>query len=120
MPALFDEVYSPIERAGRFQGRPHTQHFTGSPGLGRYRADGAEDGWVFAMDAAMLKQERGSSSSIAMQRGSAVELFGGGVIADDGGIREWRITGLRLQKFRDTLARVSSVWDGFRGLGLGL
>ena len=112
--------YGPQEQAVIDQGTPHTQHFTWSVGVGYYDVKGQESGLVGSLEGALLKQQMGATSSVAMQRGSAVELGGVAAVFDETGFREGRVTGLRLQKFRDTLDRVRAGWETTRGLGLGL
>ncbi len=97
------------------KGTDHTGLFTFTPGVASL--DGRFAG---SFDGALLKQEIGSSSRMAMQRASALELGGVGVVADDEGNFEWRLTALKLAKCRDTLERVPSCFESLRGLGLEL
>ena len=112
--------YEPLEQKALSQGRPHTQLFTHSLGLSYIIPQHEKNQWLPSIEGALLKQEMGSSSSVAMQRGSALLLGGFSLLGHDEGIHEWNITGLRIEKFRDQLNRVSSVGHSSRGFGLGL
>lgn len=97
------------------KGTDHTGLFTATPGVASL--DGR---FAFALDGALLKQEMGSPSKIAMQRAGALELGGVSIVDDLNGNTEWRVTGLRLEKFRETLECVPSCLRSARGFGLGL
>ena len=120
LPRELAERYARTEAtvwAGRSQ---HTQHYAWSIGAGWIDTSNHPGATLVAFRGALLRQQMGSPSAIAMQRGSAVELGGLSLLADTDGIRTWELTGLRLHKFRDTLHRVSSVFESSRGWGLGL
>lgn len=97
------------------KGTDHTGLFTFTPGAAYL--DGR---FAVAFEGALLKQEMGSRSKIAMQRAGALELGGLSVVDNLQGTTEWRITGLRLEKFRETLNSVPSCLRSTRGVGLGL
>lgn len=108
------------EAAGAADGALHTGLYTLSAGVGRYRSARTADGPVVIAGGALLRQDMGDPSRLAMQRAGSVELGGGAVVLGDDRLKEWQLTGLRLRKFRETLETVPSCLVSTRGLGLGL
>jgi hypothetical protein len=114
-------AYAPVEIRENSRGSMHTGHYVMQVGAGMYGAsDPTHDGFVLTLQGALLQQEMGSPSRLAMQRGGSLELGGFSMVFDDEEVKQWRATGLRLRKFRDTLNRVPSCFASTRGWGLGL
>jgi len=121
MESLIGSTHAPVEISDFNEGSKHTQHYPLKVGAGYYESgDRSSDGFTLTLQGAFLQQEMGSPSSLAMQRAGSLELGTASFIFDDQEVKEWRVTGLRLRKFRDTLNRVPSVFSSTRGLGLGL
>lgn len=117
---LLNDHFSPREAAYARAGTAHTELYPLAFGPGFVQVDGESGKSVLTFDGALLNQDLGSRSRIAMQRSSAATLGGVSGHIGDGDLREWQITGLTLRKFRDTLNSVPSAFTSARGLGLGL
>jgi hypothetical protein len=88
---------------------------------GIHRDDGHQNNRSgMRLQAALLTQEMGSPSALAMQRAGYVTL--GGLSADlyESGDYRLRFTGLDLRKFQEELGQVRSGLTSSRGWGLGL
>jgi hypothetical protein len=102
------------------EGSDHTGLFTFQPGFALYKTTGADAEGVASFSGALLKQEMGSCSRVAMQRAGFVELGGYSFLGDADNLREARITGLELRKFRENQGEVEAGFSSLRGWGLGL
>lgn len=113
------------ERGAYTRGYPHTGHYTFGLGTGFYKTQYEESSQAIMLDAAFYQQEMGSRSSLAMQRGSAVDLGRASAVFDmsgqkSGRLKAWGLTCLNVRKFRDRLGRVPSFWEPGATFGLGL
>lgn len=112
--------HAPAEAAAAAIGSPHTGLYTLSAGLGYYASNASRDAPACVLSGAVLRQELGDPSRLAMQRAGSLELGGAEVVFDEDALREWQLTVLRLRKFRETLERVPSCLASTRGFGMGL
>ena len=117
---LKNQTFAPVEASSFGHGSNHTELYPLKLGGGRFHDDVSADANVFRLDLALLKQDMGSPSRVAMQRQSAITLGGLDIVSDGHDVIDVSLTGLRLTKFRDTLQGVPSVFGSTRGLGLGL
>lgn len=116
---LLQDLHAPLELRDAEMGSSHTGLYPLEAGIGYFQEDDSKESAVTVLRAAFLEQQMGDPSAVAMQRQSSLLLGGVEVVtADD--LKEWRLTGLRLQKFRDTRLSVPSVFNSTRGLGVGL
>ena len=121
MDEFITSSFAPVEVLDFSGGSKHTGHYVMQGGAGYLDArDQTQDGFVLTWRGALLEQEMGSPSSLAMQRGSSLELGGYSIVFDGDDVEQWRVTALRLRKFRDTLNRIPSCLASARGWGLGL
>lgn len=112
--------YAPEEATAATIGSLHTGLYTLSAGIGYYASNASRDAPACVLSGAVLRQELGDPSRLAMQRAGALELGGAKVVFDEDALREWQLTVLRLRKFRETLERVPSCLASTRGFGMGL
>lgn len=117
---LLNDYFDATESLYAKRGSAHTELYRFAFGVGHIHYNDLSDKTVFALAGSLLKQDMGSRSRIAMQRSSAVTLGGFSANISDDSIDNWKITGLKLRKFRDTLNNVPSIWESARSLGLGL
>jgi len=120
MDRLLGDHFAPREATYAKAGTAHTELYPLALGSGVVQVDGESSKTVLTLDGALLNQDLGSRSQVAMQRSSAATLGGVSGHIDDGALREWQVTGLALRKFRDTLNTVPSAFTSSRGLGLGV
>lgn len=117
---LLNDSFGPREAEYGALGTAHTELYRAAVGWGFVKTEGQESASMVAVEAALLGQDLGSRSRVAMQRSSALGLGAVSALVDHDGLADWRVTGLRLRKFRDTLNNVPSGFTSTRGLGLGL
>jgi len=112
---------APVELHDVGRGSKHTGHYVMQGGAGYFDArDKMHDGFVLMLKGTLLHQEMGSPSSLAMQRGGSLVLGDLSMVFDHEEVKQWRVTGLHLRKFRDTLNRIPSCINSSRGVGLGI
>ncbi len=122
---LIEDAYMDTEKSESLQGYPHTKHSTYSFGAGYDHSDVVPDAAVMVFEAALHHQDMGSISSIAMQRGSYVDLGKVAIMFADGRsgkdkLRKWQITALSLRKFKERLGSVPGCFEPAGHIGLGL
>jgi len=98
------------------RGSAHTGLYAFAPGFVLRRVSGESTRASVHLDGALLAQDMGSRSALAMQRAGFLELGGYEFSGGDA----FRVTGLQLRKFRENLGTVPSVFANPRGWGLGL
>ena len=95
-------------------GTPHTGHYTFGLGACFYNSPNGEFSQAVMLEAAFYRQEMGSRASLAMQRGSVVDLGRASAVFDmskqgSARFKAWDFTCLKVRKFRDRLGSVPFV-----------
>ena len=111
--------FSATETRSAKTGTDHTELYRLAVGVSATR-EGGNGQTALMIDGALLNQDMGSRSQVAMQRSSAVRLGGWRAQWDGSTITDWQAQALTLRKFRDTLYTVPSAFSSTRGLGIGL
>lgn len=115
--------YIKEEQNGFQQGIRHTKLFSHSVALTHFHSE-EEDINGLQLQGALFKQEMGSHSGIAMQRGGFVRLADASVNlsldSEESSVLSWEITALHIRKFKQRLNYVPSYLSHAGRLGLGL
>ena len=120
-----EQVYKPygeIERQHFKQGNTYSELFALEASLGASKT--SMNSWqpILTAGVVLVKQDMGSRSNVAMQRGNHLRLgrLNINVNLDSQKIDQWHLTGLELRKLKTRLGSVPSVLSKHGSVGLGL
>jgi len=122
--SIIEKEYIPYEQSAYNEGVSRTQLLSYAVGVGHYRSNSEED-TVLRLSGSIEKQDMGSISNLAMQRGNFVRMGSldialGKDSNSDVKLKTWRASLLQIQKFQDRLETIPSYFSSAGSLGLGL
>lgn len=114
--SFISKKYTDFKKEEYEKGENHTQLLSFGFGLGRY-----EDKNLLHLEGSVVKQEMGSLSNIAMQRGNSVQLGNFELnLIDNEEISTWSFSALNIKKFKERLEYIPSFFSYSGEFGLAL
>lgn len=122
--SIIQKEYVPYEQSAYDEGISRTQLLTYGAGVGHYRSKN-EVSTVLRLSGSIEKQDMGSISNLAMQRGNSVRIGSldialGKDLHSQVKLKTWEVSLLKIQKFQDRLETIPSYFSSAGSLGLGL
>jgi hypothetical protein len=114
--STINKKYKAFEELEYNNGQSHTNLLSFGVGYGKNNSKK-----ILHLEASIVKQEMGSLSNIAMQRGNSVKLGSFDInLLEDAKVANWEFTALNIKKLKERLDTIPSYFSYSGEFGLGL